>query len=258
MLGDSNRLDLQPIISLSRDLKQVVDVFTRLNPPSTLDTIITSLSKFYTKPITKPPIDSDKPGGKPSDHLIVLYQPLQLSSVPNTREYRTIEFRPLPESGISNYGYWLSQQNWSDFYKTENVNEKAVYLHQTLLNKFHEIFPLKQIKMSNDDKPWFTDKLKKLDRLRKREFFKRKKSPKWRILNKQFLEETQKAKENYRSNIVDDLKLSNPSNWYSKVKRMAGIGMGSGDDIHVEEIADLQNEEQANKIAQFFSSTRNQ
>lgn len=38
---------------------------------------------------------------------------------------------------------------------------------------------------------------------------------------------------------------------------MGGIEQGSGD-IYVEDISDLSNEAQANKITEFFSSTRNQ
>ena len=49
--------------------------------------------------------------------------------------------------------------------------------------------------MAQDDEPWFTDKPKILDRRRKREYLKRKKSKKWKDLNAQFLEEVSLAKE---------------------------------------------------------------
>ena len=76
--ADSNKLNLNPILALSPSLRQVVKVPTRLNPPTTLDTIITTLSKFYNEPVTKPPLANDvnNPHGKPSDHLIVLWSPL--------------------------------------------------------------------------------------------------------------------------------------------------------------------------------------
>ena len=54
--ADSNRLNLSPILNLSPNLKQVVKVPTRLNPEATLDTIITTLAKYYKEPTTKPPI----------------------------------------------------------------------------------------------------------------------------------------------------------------------------------------------------------
>ena len=74
--GDTNRLNLNPILSLSPNLKQVVRVPTRLNPDAILDVIITTLSKYYLEPVTKPPINNDANTGKPSDHLVVIMEPI--------------------------------------------------------------------------------------------------------------------------------------------------------------------------------------
>ena len=57
--GDTNRLNLSPILNLSPNLQQVVKVPTRLNPDRTLDPIITTLGKYYCEPITKPPLNPD-------------------------------------------------------------------------------------------------------------------------------------------------------------------------------------------------------
>ena len=69
--GDTNRLNLSPILVLCPSFKQVVKVFTRLNPGAILDTIITSLSRYYQDPVTKPPINNNLDDGKPSDHIVV-------------------------------------------------------------------------------------------------------------------------------------------------------------------------------------------
>ena len=257
LIADSNRLDLSPILQLSSYFKQVVNIPTRLNPPATLDTIITDLSVYYNPPVTKPPINSDIIGGKPSDHLIVLFRPKISHSVPAQRKYNTVEFRPLPESGLARYGEWLMQQDWSALYVSTDINFKAEYLQNNLLNKYREIFPIKYFKTTDDDQPWFNDKLKSLDRSRKREFFKNQKSEKWKKVNLCFLEELKKSKESYRQKMVDDLKNTNPSKWYSKFKRMAGVQKGQNSDIFVEEICDLSNVEQANQIVNFFAATRN-
>ena len=80
--GDTNRLNLSPILDLSSALKQVVLVPTRLHPDAILDPIITTLARFYCEPVTKPPINNDeRNGGKPSDHLVVLMLPLTSVSV---------------------------------------------------------------------------------------------------------------------------------------------------------------------------------
>ena len=100
--GDSNRLDLDPIINLSPGFQQVVKVPTRFNPLATLDTIISSLSRYYIDPITKPPIGVDESvTGRPSDHHIVLWRPLFNMIPQNLRSYRTISFHPLLDSKIN-------------------------------------------------------------------------------------------------------------------------------------------------------------
>ena len=51
---------------------------------------------------------------------------------------------------------------------------------QNLLNtKLDEIFPTKSVKLSQKDKKWIDANLKKLDRLKKREWGKNGKSPKY-------------------------------------------------------------------------------
>ena len=80
---------------------------------------------------------------------------------------------------------------------------------------------MKKIKICSEDEPWFNFKLKKLDRRRKREYIKHKKSKKWHFLNSKFEEKFSEEKEKYYTNIVEDLKISQPGQWYSKLKRMS-------------------------------------
>ena len=99
--GDTNLLNLSPILDLSPNLKQMVKVPTRRNPDVMLDPIITTLAKYYQDLITKPPLDHDPDkNGKPSDHLIVIMLPLTNPLEINMRKYREISYRPLPHSGI--------------------------------------------------------------------------------------------------------------------------------------------------------------
>ena len=53
--GDLNRLDINPILALSPNLSQVVNIPTRTNPDATLDKIITSLSKCVPAAHQSPP-----------------------------------------------------------------------------------------------------------------------------------------------------------------------------------------------------------
>ena len=73
MAGDTNRLNIQSILNLSPNLRQVVTVPTRHNPDAVLDTIITTLGGYYQTPYTLAPLDSDSThSGKPSDYKIVV------------------------------------------------------------------------------------------------------------------------------------------------------------------------------------------
>ena len=58
--GDTNDLKLDPILHLNKNLKQVIQDSTRLDPPRMLDPIITTLSKYYQKPKCLPPLDADQ------------------------------------------------------------------------------------------------------------------------------------------------------------------------------------------------------
>ena len=143
--ADANRLNLSPILNLSPDLRQVVDVPTRLNPEGTLDPIITSLASYYKAPVTKPPIQSDiNSRGVDSDHLVVLFEPVRSSQDIEPRKYKVIERRPLSKSGMKLFSEWVEQCNWSSLYKCEDLNLKTEIFQKMLMDKYLECFPLKK------------------------------------------------------------------------------------------------------------------
>ena len=74
------------------------------------------------------------------------------------------------------------------------VDEKASVFQSMLVEKYHGIFKLKEVKVSDDDRPWYSDKLKALDRIKRREFEKHQKSDRWRELNKEYKEAVKKEK----------------------------------------------------------------
>ena len=121
--GDTNRLNLSPITSLSPNLKQVVKVYTRLNPPAILDPIITTLGKWYQAPVTKPPINANEnSGGKPSDHLVVLMMPLVSELQIPPRVYTTVTTRPFTQSGVERFAQWVENYSFSEIYECNDAN----------------------------------------------------------------------------------------------------------------------------------------
>ena len=145
--GDTNRLNLAPILSLSPRLRQCVKVPTRLNPAAILDPIITTLHPWYLEPVTMPPINNNQESGKPSDHLIVLMRPISAKFPSQPRQYYTVQTRPITESGLRSFGQWIISHNWRDLYTCTDVNRKAEILQGVLLEKYYRVFPIKCIKL---------------------------------------------------------------------------------------------------------------
>ena len=259
LAGDTNRLNLSPILNLSPSLKQVVTCPTRLDPEAILGPIITTLKDYFQTPITKPPIENDADkDGKPSDHLVVIMPPVSAEINFPTRQTRTVQYRPLPQSGIDKMGQWIQRQTWHDIYKCSDAHQMAEVLQTKLLESLDKFLPMKTVKFSSDDDPWVSKEIKDLDRRRKREFFKHHKSEKWKNLNSMFQSKCKEAKESYYSNIVEDLKESNTRQWYSKVKRMSGKTINSDQNLDIEEFKGKTDEEQAELIADFYAKVSNE
>ena len=184
--GDSNDLKLDNITNLSSSMHQHVSVITSLDPPAMLDPIISTLGCFYQTPVCLPPLDPDPDSnGSPSDHLIVVMRPVNTINNKSARTVREVKVRPLTNSGMAKIRAWMEKENWEQISNTKDVHEKALKLHSMVLDKLDQFCPEKLRKIANDDKPWFTQQLKKLDRRRRRCYRSQRSSQKYRDLQKQ-------------------------------------------------------------------------
>ena len=80
------------------------------------------------------------------------------------------------------------------------------------------------------------------------------KSSKWRKLHKEYQRKVKKAKSSYYNNIVKDLKLSKPGEWYSKLKRMGCYDQVKFETVNVESISTMSNQDQAEAIADQYEN----
>ena len=119
-------------------------------------------------------------------------------------------------------------------------------------------FPDKSIRINRNAKPWVDSELVKLDRKRKREYNKRKKSDKWLKLNQEFSQRVSMLKESYYEKRVQDLKSSDISQWYSKLRRMSSVDSLKNDEIFVQDLVHLSKEQQAEVIADSFTAISSQ
>ena len=157
---------------------------------------------------------------KPSDHRIVLVRPISAIDNQCSRTTKDITVRPITEIGMNKMRSWLMSQDWSQIFETSTAHDKAKILQEMLLQKFNEIFPEKTHRVSSDDQPWITHKLKSLDRQRKREYHKHRKSEKWHQLNKFFKINVKCAKTNFYKKVLGELMNKHTSKWYTSLKKI--------------------------------------
>ena len=103
--GDTNDLNLTPVLNLSKNLVQIVTKPTRKDPStgveSILDPVITTLTSYYQTPSCLPPLDSDPDtDGKPSDHRIVVVRPIASIDNKCARSTKNIKVRPITDLGM--------------------------------------------------------------------------------------------------------------------------------------------------------------
>ena len=205
--GDTNDLNLEPILSLSPKFQQIVKDWTRMNPPALLDPILTTMPSYYQVPECLEPLDADADqGGVQSDHRVVIARPISEFNNISARMTRHVKVRPFPESGIEKMKEWFVNKSWEEIYTAETAHEKAAKFQNILLEVLDAIFPEKLQKLSNVDQPWINHKLKILDRKRKRIYRKERRSEKWKSMDKLFKQEVKSAKNKFYKEKIEDLK----------------------------------------------------
>ena len=259
LAGDTNGLKLAPILSLDQRMTQVVTKWTRNNPPAILDPIITTLSRFYQEPNYLEPLSVDPEKiGVDSDHRIIVCRPINQISSKSVNLSRQIKFRPFPGSGFEKMTVWMREQTWTEVFQCESAHDKAETFQNMLIEKLDEIFPEKVRTVKTNDQPWITHKLKQLDRKRKRIYNKEKKSIKWKLIDKQFKEECKNAKSQFYKKSLEELKSTQPRKWYSCLKKISSHDQKMRETPFVEEISNLSDQEQAEKIADQFAKIQNE
>ena len=119
-------------------------------------------------------------------------------------------------------------------------------------------FPEKTVKMSNLDKSWMTPELKQIHRSMQREYFKHRKSDKYKCLKSRYKKVKRKSIKNKLSNFVSDLKKTSPGKWYSMAKKIGAVGNKVSDDVVVESLKNLSNKQAVNAIGEHFAAVSNE
>ena len=249
--GDVNRLNITSILDAYGALKQCVTVPTRKT--AILEVVLSDLSNLYHPPTTLPPlqVDSDKTGSD-SDHNIVVFAPQLNTQYRVARKKKSVKVRPLPESDILKFEKELIECDWENVLNCEDIDEKVINFHYTIISKLNKHLPEKTVKISSLDKKWMLPKLKALHRQLQREYYQHRRSSKWKQMKTRFKREKRKAVKAFYSSFVSDLKNTNPGKWYSMAKRIGALECGK-DDISVESLQNFDNRQCAQKIAEHYA-----
>ena len=251
--GDFNRLSVSDILDSFGALKQIISIPTRQK--ATLEILLTDLHTLYHPPTTIPPLQVDEDMvGKDGDHEIVILAPISNKQYKINRHKKTISSRQLPESQIINFEKAIISINWEEVYQNKNINEKVEAFHYILRSNLDIFFPEKVTKMTNLDREWMSPELKQIHRAKQREFFRHRKSPKYKELNKNFKKLERKTLKTFYSKFVSELKMTDPGKWYKMAKQIGAVDKISGGEIQVQSLANMNNAQCAQKVAEHFAS----
>ena len=257
MGADKNSMDIRPLLNCGLKLKQLVDLGTRNG--QILDILITNIPQFFNSPIIIPPVPCDNPDdGVASDHWVpVCYPHTDRYNAP-IRRFKTVMYRPLPDTGVRKFGKWLTEENFSNISNDLSTTIHAEELQNLLLGKLDEFCPVQTMRISHQDKLFINKELKTLSRRKQREYIKKGKSSKYKKLQAEFDSKYKAASERFIRSKVDDLKESQPGKAYNVLKTMGAQPGDCTDDLtfslpaHQE--ANLSDEECAERIAEHFAS----
>ena len=203
--GDKNNLNLAPLLNGIPRLRQIVSKNTYKF--KILDVLLTNMHQAYAEPYIAPAVPADDPQkGSPSDHNTPVACPLTTDHPTKTREFITKVSRPLPDSGIREFGQWITGEEWTSITIDANPTEQVTVFEKLVQEKLDLILPQKSVKIfPNSDKPFITSDLKKLDRQVKREYRKHNKSAKYLRLKTDFDIKYKQAAANYLEKNVRSL-----------------------------------------------------
>merc|ERR1711860_99160 len=153
-------------------------------------------------------------------------------------------------------GAALDTWDWDYLENIQSANEQMTTFQESLFNIFDRCFPTKRRKVFSETEPYFTERLSKLKRKKLREFTKHRNSAKFKSLHKTYKTELEGAKRAFYRKKIRELRTSNPRSWYQNIKKLMG-NEAHEEVIEVEDIKELSDTEQMERIADKFAAVSN-
>ena len=120
--------------------------------------------------------------------------------------------------------------DWCPVLNLSRVSEKFDLFSQILSNAIDLYLPLRRIKVCSSDKPWFSNRLRRLIAQRQKALKSlAKDSPLYKELRNKVQVECRTCKGTYYENKVSSLKDSNSTRWWREIKDLGGLRSYSSD-----------------------------
>ena len=169
---------------------------------------------------------------------------------------RALTIRPIKQSALDKFGQTIVQEGWLFLELNSSPTALVGEFQNHCSTLVEHFFPLKTVKISSFDKPFFNDRLRLLRRQRQREYRKSGRSIKYLKLKSEFLEafefEAHKHKEKVISEVVDGTRGSA----YKALKKLCSKDDDTDTTFeipsHLE--SNLSAEESAELLADYFSA----
>ena len=220
---------------------------------ATLELVITDMATMFHPPTTLAPLNQDENStGKPSDHNVIIVAPRTDITFQRKRRKKKVHIRKQPETKKNAFLGDIGLHTWPSVFLNEDANKKAECFHENLIQALDNFLPSKTVNMTALDKPWFTPALKLLYSEKQNEYFKNGKTGKYRKLRLKFRKAKRKASKTFYPLFIEELKTTNPSQYYKMAKQI-GLGQQREGDLKIECLEGLSSQQQVEAVAKSFS-----
>ena len=252
--GDFNKYPVGHILTANGALKQVLSVPTRKS--AILEVILTDLATIFHPPSSLSPLEVDKgKKGSNSDHNIIVFPPSTNIQFKRDRQVSVVKHRPLPPSSVKEFGREIVTHSWIEVLECEDGHQKAKNFHNTITKLRDKYFPEKAVRMTSFDKGWMHPALKSLHSEMTKEFFKNRKSKKWKQLYVNFRQKKRMAIKGMNCDqFAGQLINGSHSNFYRQVKKVSGMKMRNSK-LFIASLEGKSDQECAQAIGDEYSAT---
>ena len=183
---------------------------------STLDIVCDNLSAEYQ---LSEPLATEN--DEFSDHMTIF----GTANVPKLHDYTTETFETYKytKEGESLFGKMLNDYDWNSILGRD-PSDTAANFERILSNMHEECFPVKSCTIRSCDPPWFTKKLRRMIRNRKRIFKRQGRSALWRRKKKETEEEEMRLKAEFFENVKKKILETGNSKAYFASANMLQAG----------------------------------